>query len=90
MADNLLLKWGTLKGYDLESDAAKEALQRLGNRSMSVMAQRDTDEQMEALCDLIDATDGEIRNDWSGEIMTKDEAKTYVRDYRKSRQSGGA
>lgn len=86
MTDDLLLKWGTIKGWNLGSDAAKDAAQRLfdlGYRSASVMTQHDTDEQKEALCDLIDAIDGEIRNDWSGDVMTKDEAKAYVRDYRK-------
>lgn len=34
-----------------------------------------------ALCNLIDAIDGEIMNDWSGEQMTKEEAKQYVMEY---------
>src|SRR3546814_4533711 len=49
--------------------------------SMSAAMQRNTDHQVEALCELIDAIDGEIVNDWSGETMTKDEAKKYVREY---------
>jgi hypothetical protein len=84
MSESLLLKWGTLKGWELESDASKEALRRYADHgmSMSAMAQHDTKDQKEALCDLIDAVEGEIQNDWSGEIMTKDEAKKYVREYR--------
>lgn len=84
MADSLLLKWGTLKGWDLESASAIEALNRLGElgpRSMSVAMQRDDDAQKAALCELIDAIDGTIQNDWSGEFMTKDEAKAYVLEY---------
>jgi hypothetical protein len=27
--------------------------------------------------------DGEIQNDWSGETYTKEEAKKYLREYRK-------
>lgn len=50
--------------------------------SVSAMGQKDTPEQTEILCELIDAIDGEIWNDWDGKIMTKDEAKEYVRDYR--------
>jgi hypothetical protein len=87
MTDSLILKWGTLKGWDLKSEAALAAAQKLddlGPRSMSAMAQRDTAEEKQALCDLIDAIDGEIMNDWSGEVMTKDEAKKYVLEYRRS------
>lgn len=84
MSEHLLLKWGTLKGWNLESDAAMAALQKYadaGEVSASAMAQHDTDAQKQALCDLIDAVDGEIQNDWSGEMMTKDEAKSYVLNY---------
>lgn len=49
---------------------------------MGAMQQRDTPEQKQALCDLIDAIDGEILNDWTGKTMTKDEAKKYVTEYR--------
>lgn len=82
----LLLKWGTLKGWgDLrDNPAAVEALERYHADpvSMGVMSQRDTDAQKQALCDLIDAINGPIENDWSGEVMSKDEAKKYVREYR--------
>lgn len=84
MADQLLLKWGTLKGWDLESDAALAAAQRLGetgDRCVSAALQHDTPDQKQALCDLIDAIDGTIQNDWSGEIMTKEQAKAYVMEY---------
>lgn len=80
----LLLKWGTLKGWDLgNNEKAKAAAQRYadGGMSLSAMAQHDTPEQKQALCDLIDAIDGDIQNDWSGEKYTKDEAKAYVREY---------
>lgn len=83
-SESLLLKWGTLKGWDLKTETSKAAAQKYfdaGDVSMSCMAQRDNDAQKQALCDLIDAIDGEIQNDWSGEIMTKDEAKRYVMEY---------
>lgn len=86
MTDSLLLKWGTLKGWDLKSDAARAAARKYaeaGNLSLGAMQQRDTPEQKQALCDLIDAIDGEIKNDWSGEIMTKEQAKAYVLEYGK-------
>lgn len=86
MTDSLLLKWGTLKGWDLESEAALAAMQKYaetGQHSYGAMQQRDTPEQKQALCDLIDAIDGEIQNDWSGEMMTKEQAKAYVMEYGK-------
>ncbi|TDR27769.1 hypothetical protein [Aquamicrobium defluvii] len=83
MAEYLLLKWGTLKGWNLETDQSRAAAQKYADMGMSMgaMQQRDTPEQKQALCDLIDAIDGEIKNDWSGEAMSKDEAKRYVLEY---------
>lgn len=79
MSDKLLLKWGTMKGWDLKSEtalAAAEKYLRAGDQSLGAMQQQDSPEQKAALCDLIDAIDGKIENDWSGEEMTKDEAKS--------------
>ena len=80
----LLLKWGTLKGWQLESEESLAAARKYeeGGMSISAMSQRDTDKQKAALCELIDAIDGPIHNDWSGEEMTKVEAKKYVMEYR--------
>lgn len=86
----LLLKWGTLKGWNVESEASEAALRRYfdaGVVSMGAMQQRDNAAQIDAICDLIDAIDGYITNDWSGKDMTKDEAKTYVREYHDRRAS---
>lgn len=87
MSEYLLLKWGTLKGWELKSDKARDIMQRYidAGMSMSAMAQHDTPEQKTLICDLIDAIDGEITNDWSGEKMTKEEAKKYVTEYRSAR-----
>ena len=85
MTDTLLLKWGTLKGWNLqkkENQAIMERYLSLG-ATASAMAQRDTPEQKQLICDLIDAVDGEIMNDWSGKAMSKDEAKNYVQEYRR-------
>jgi len=81
---NLLLKWGNVKGWDglqkgTPAWAAMNAYLDSG-QGMSAM-QRQTPEQKELICALIDAIDGEIQNDWTGETMTKDEAKKYVREY---------
>ena len=85
MTEHLLFKWGSLKSWNVENDKAREAFRRWteGGVSMSAIAQRDTPEQKQALCDLIDAIDGEIVNDWSGDTMTKVQAKKYVMDYGK-------
>lgn len=86
MSDSIDLKWGTLKGWSLESEGAMAALRKYheaGTVLMSVAMQRDTPEQKVALCELIDACDGEIFNDWSGEIMAKEEAKKYVMEFGK-------
>lgn len=85
MADeHLLLKWGTLKGWNPgENEAAKAALERYFAEptSLSAMSQHDTPEQKQAIIDLIDAINGPITNDWTGDELTKDEAKKYVLEY---------
>lgn len=83
--DYLLLKWGTVKGWCLKnSPEAFEALQeysKLG-MSMSAMAQHDTDRQKELICEIIDKVNGEVQNDWTGEVYeNKEDAKKYVMEY---------
>ncbi len=80
----LLLKWGTLKGWKLATEKSREAMRKYHDFgvSLSAMTQHDCPEQKQALCDLIDAIDGPIENDWSGEVMSKEEAKKYVLEYR--------
>ena len=82
MAD-ILLKWGNLKGWSgfSEDHPGREVANRLlSTLGMSAM-ERLNPEQKEMLCELIDTIDGTITNDWSGEQMTKDDAKAYVREY---------
>lgn len=81
--EGLTLKWGTIKGWNGLSDESLAILQRYADLGMSfsAMGQRDTPEQKQILCELIDAIDGEIWNDWNGTVMTKDEAKAYVMEY---------
>jgi hypothetical protein len=81
--ESLTLKWGTLKGWKLRSEKSVDIFNRyvdLG-ASASAMAQHDTPELKQIICELIDVIDGEIWNDWDGKTMTKDEAKTYVLEY---------
>lgn len=80
----LRLKWGTLKGCQPgENRAARDAIGRYFDApvSMGAAQQHDTPEQKQAICDLIDAINGPITNDWTGEQMTRDEAKKYVLEY---------
>jgi hypothetical protein len=83
MSEYLLLKWGTLKGWNFEKPETLAAAKKYADfgMTMSAMAQHDSPDQKQALCDLIDAVDGEIRNDWSGEVYTKEQAKRYVLEY---------
>lgn len=84
MAEHLTLKWGTLKGWDFtENEAAKALLQEYSDIGCAAGAiqQRDTPRQKEIICELIDACNGPIHNDWTGEDMSKDEAKRYVFEY---------
>jgi hypothetical protein len=85
MTEHLLLKWGTLKGWQIESEASAAAFKKYaeGGMSMGAMQQQDTEEQKQALCELIDAIDGPVENDWTGETLTKDEAKKYILEYRR-------
>jgi hypothetical protein len=85
MSESLLLKWGTLKGWHLTTEKSKAAFNRYAETGVEYNAMRqDTSDQKHLLCDLIDAIDGEIQNDWTGDMMTKDEAKEYVMNYRKA------
>lgn len=80
--NRLTLKWGTVKGWELETDDAKAALQKWadGGVSMSAMAQRDTPEQRDALLAAIDHMD-EIYLDWDDKTVDREGAKAYLRDY---------
>lgn len=82
--DSLLLKWGTVKGWDFEdteSEAWKLLKQYLENSPMSCMADRPDEEKKKLLCEVIDKMDGEIHEDWGGEMLTKEQAKNYVMNY---------
>lgn len=84
--DYILLKWGTLKGYDFnnspEAFEALEEYEKLG-ACMSVMMQQDTVRQKELICIMIDKVKGPVQNDWTGEVYEdREEAKKYVMEYR--------
>ena len=82
--DSLLLKWGTVKGWDFEdtdSDAFQSLMKYVENLPLSCAMDKPDEERKKLLCDVIDKMDGEIQNDWSGEILTKEQAKDYVMGY---------
>lgn len=82
MPNSLTLKWGTVKGWEIETDDAREALQKWADHgvSMSAACQHDTPEQKQALIDAIDHMDS-IYLDWEGKFVTREEAKEYIRNY---------
>lgn len=83
--DYLLLKWGTLKRWCFEnSPEAFEALKEYNQigSSMSAMMQKDTPRQKELIFKMIDTVQGEVQNDWSGEVYeNREDAKKYVMEY---------
>lgn len=82
--DYLLLKWGTLKDWSgVKTPEAKLLIKKyleLGS-SASAIYQKDTNKQKEIICQIIDACDGKIQNDFDGKYYTKKQAKQYIRNY---------
>ena len=84
--DKIVLKWGTLKGWKLEKPDSFALLKQyfeLGKVSISSMMQKDTSEQKDVLCKLIQQHDGFIYLDWDGKYITKDEALDYILNHGK-------
>lgn len=82
--DHLSLKWGTLKSWRIHTDEQRDLLRRyyeLG-ASMSAMLQRDTPEQKDIICRLIDLCGAPtIYLDWDDKDVSKEDAKQYVMNY---------
>ena len=90
MPNMLRLKWGTVKGWDLQTDEAVEALQRWHSFGVPLSAaagHSDNPEQQQALFDLIDLMD-EIHLDWDGVAVSREDAKAYLRNYWDRGKSG--
>ena len=84
--DYVTLKWGTLKSWNIQNPETWSIMEKyfeLG-QSMSAMMQRDTDEQKELLCQVIDKIGEPVYLDWDGEYVSPEEAKEYIRNYGKS------
>lgn len=83
--DYLLLKWGTIKGYCMKQNPkAFKMLDKFyeDGEIMSVALDRPDEKRRKILCKIIDAFEGPITNDWTGETYkTKEQAKKYVMEY---------
>lgn len=85
--NSITLKWGTLKGWNVRTDAARKALKKYHEDgvSFSAMEQRDTPKQREAILELIDCCD-DIYLEWDDKHVSRTEAKEYILDYAKKRE----
>lgn len=86
MAEQLSLKWGTLKSWNLNPDGPAMAAVRRYHEAGTVMAgammQNDTEAQIDAICEIIDALDAEtVFLEWDEKYVSKEAAKVYVREY---------
>lgn len=80
----ITLKWGTLKAWRVNNEDMHllEKYDEIGS-SLSAMMQKDTPEQKQIICELIDRCDDPrgIYLDWDGKFVSKNEAKKYVMEY---------
>ena len=80
----ITLKWGTLKSWNIESKKGRSLLKRYSDIGASVSAamQKDTLEQKELICQMIDEIDAEtIYLHWDDKEVSKEDAKKYVMEY---------
>jgi len=88
MGNYLSLKWGSLKSWDFEGNQTAIDLMKkyceIGS-SVSVMAQNDTPEQKEIICQIIDSMPGDIYLDWDGIFVSKEDAKKHVMEYNQNK-----
>lgn len=80
LKDNMSLKWGQVASWSLNTPAARVAGTAYIERSRNVdwQAWDGSEEKRLLICGIIDAMDGDITSDWTGEPITKDEAKRYI------------
>lgn len=83
MKEHLILKWGTIKGYDNLSENSQKIIERYfaDGMPMSCMMDHPDAGRKEILCELIDQLDGTIYLDWDGKYVDKEEAKKYILEY---------
>jgi hypothetical protein len=86
--DYVTLKWGTLKSYSIQNEETWELMKKYfeAGVSVSVMTQRDTDEQKELLCQVLESIGEPVYLEWDGVYVSVEEAKEYIRNYGKDRK----
>ena len=88
MSDEIRLKWGTLKGWNVSKDneAALSLLEQYHEDGicMSAAMQKDTPKQKQILCDLVSLPNMKVYLDWDGKYVTKKEAVAYIQNYGKN------
>jgi hypothetical protein len=87
LTPRLLLKWGTLKGWEHIPEANQDLVRRfLDGSSWACANDQPSDDRKAILCELIRAHTGDIQNDWDGEHYTQEQAVDYVMNYGKAAQ----
>lgn len=84
MPNVLELKWGTVKGWKIETDEARAAFKKWADFGMSAGCANHVDKpgQKKALLDAMDSFD-EFWLDWEGVQVSREEAKKYICEYGK-------
>jgi hypothetical protein len=81
--DYVTLKWGTVKSYNIVTDEVWDLMKKyleMGT-SMSAMAQRDTPDQKQLLCDIITLIGKPVYLEWDGKYVSVEKAKEYIMNY---------
>lgn len=84
--DYVTLKWGTVKSYSIQNEETWKIMEKYldGGSSISAMAQRDTPEQKQLLCQVLESIGEPVYLEWDGKYVSIEEAKEYILNYGKS------
>jgi hypothetical protein len=88
-SDYITLKWGVLKRWNITNKKGEELLKKYFEHGVnrSAMLQNTTHEQKKIICEIIDVIPGDIYLEWDDKYVSKEDAKKYVMEYRKSNGS---
>lgn len=83
MEEELILKWGTIKGWENLTEKSMKIIQLYFSDGFPASCATDhpDENRKHLLCDLIDQLEGKIYLSWDGKYVTKDEAKKYIIEY---------
>jgi HD-like signal output (HDOD) protein len=84
--DYVTLKWGTVKSYNIQNKETWAIMEKYldAGVSASAMTQRDTNEQKELLCQVLESIGEPVYLEWYAKYVSVEEAKEYIRNYDKS------